>query len=918
MDLGCLDLGCLDKVAKHGGGDARSSPGSDGGGSDSSGNLTSSASKFGKRNSPRGSGQSSPNALNKVTSQIKKPSRRKTSPLNWFPRKKVDSYLKRKIQMLQEVDGMKQTLDETLGDSNPHYCRVLREKMAAREAASKVMEAQKAALVEASWYRTLKAARIHNKEAEDLLAKAENAAAEAFEAATAVGVIMDDMPSCPQNALLFAPSKTTNKAGSTTTGHTVKASFETAFDVDKEVAAAVKVAFIRLAATCPPSDQDEFRDLLQKISQNPESSVYEGEQEDLKELSAESGSDSGSEPMSTSPKSSQKKKKRQSVELVNMMLDRLKSLKEDELSSLATIVATCGLSAALAEVESIKLQRDHPISTEALSVPRRSSSVDAGKKQGESELPSLDKFLVKHMSKLEKEVEQAKNNRKKEAEGARDASTNDDKNGKVQLDKKASACDIVPDLGSILVKHSSRIEREIQEAKRNSAKDYDYKTARKKPVHEWDSSCEVEQAKNNRKKEAEGARDASTNDDKNGKVQLDKKASACDIVPDLGSILVKHSSRIEREIQEAKRNSAKDYDYKTARKKPVHEWDSSCEVIPDLASIMAKRPTKPEIENQEAKQDSEKLSKWVVNRPKAASSVPGVPSLDEVLVKHVSRLEKEVQEAKNRSRINEMAEQENVDFNKVATISSDSEFEGKTMRTSPNLQEDSLEKILIKPVSRLERENTMQAKNRRSEYNRIQSKQQQAQAGRIGAAEEGLEKVLVKHVSKLEREKMESRLKEDDVKVVQRRGKNLQQAQDDRIGAAEEGLEKVLVKHVSKLEREKMESRLKEDDVKVVQRRGRNLHLQQRSEEGSLDQILVKHKSRLEKEKMSAFEKETGEHARVAVSSSMSRREVREKELEESWGGLSFGNSLRPHFSKLQRDKAAWIKADEEERRQVV
>ncbi|CAL1398970.1 unnamed protein product [Linum trigynum] len=831
MDLGCLDLGCLDKVAKHGGGDARSSPGSDGGGSDSSGHLTSSGSKFGKRNSPRGSGQSSPTALNKVTSQIKKPSRRKTSPLNWFPRKKVDSYLKRKIQMLQEVDGMKQTLDETLEDSNPHYCRVLREKMAAREAASKVMEAQKAALVEASWCRTLQAARIQNKEAEDLLAKTEKAAAEAFEAATAVGVIMDDMPSCPQNASLFAPSTTTNKAGSTTTGHTVKASFETAFDVDKEVAAAVKVAFIRLAATCPPSEQDEFRDLLQKISQNPESSVYEGEQEDLKELASESGSDSGFEPRSASPKSSQKKKKRQSVELVNMMLDRLKSLKEYELSSLATIVATCGLSAALAEVESTKLQRDHRISTEALSAPRRLSSVDAGKKQGGSELPSLDKFLVKHMSKLEKEVEQAKNNRKKEAEGARDASTNDDKNGKVQLDKKASACDIVPDLGSILVKHSSRIEREIQEAKRNSAKDYDYKTA---------------------------------------------------------------------------------------RKKPVNEWDSSCEVIPDLASIMAKRPTKPEIENQEARQDSEKLSKWVVNRPKAASSVPGVPSLDEVLVKHVSRLEKEVQEAKNRSRINEMAEQENVDFNKVATISSDSEFEGKTMWTSPNLQEDSLEKILIKPVSRLERENTMQAKNMRSEYNRIQSKQQQAQAGRIRAAEEGLEKVLVKHVSKLEREKMESRLKEDDVKVVQRRGRNLQQAQDDRIGAAEEGLEKVLVKHVSKLEREKMESRLKEDDVKVVQRRGRNLHLQQRSEEGSLDQILVKHKSRLEKEKMSAFEKESGEHARVAVSSSMSRREVREKELEEAWGGLSFGNSLRPHFSKLQRDKAAWIKADEEERRQVV
>lgn len=59
----------------------------------------------------------------------------------------------------QEVDGMNLTLDETLGDANPHYSRVLREKMAAREAAHKAMEARKAALVEASWCRILRAAR---------------------------------------------------------------------------------------------------------------------------------------------------------------------------------------------------------------------------------------------------------------------------------------------------------------------------------------------------------------------------------------------------------------------------------------------------------------------------------------------------------------------------------------------------------------------------------------------------------------------------------------------------------------------------------------------------------------------------------------------------------------------------------------
>lgn len=130
-------------------------------------------------------------SLNTLTSQIKKPPHRKTSPVNWFPRKKGDSYLERKIKMLQvsyiyiifflsclscivlhfyiwklyfcnqwqEISGMNSTLDETLGDSNPHYCRVLREKMAAKEAAYRVLEARKAALVEASWCRILKAAR---------------------------------------------------------------------------------------------------------------------------------------------------------------------------------------------------------------------------------------------------------------------------------------------------------------------------------------------------------------------------------------------------------------------------------------------------------------------------------------------------------------------------------------------------------------------------------------------------------------------------------------------------------------------------------------------------------------------------------------------------------------------------------------
>ena len=44
------------------------------------------------------------------------------------------------------------------------------------------------------------------------------------------------------------------------------------------------------------------------------------------------------------------------------------------------------------------------------------------KKQVEPELPSLDKFLVKHMTKLEREVWEAKKTRKNKTESVSDSS----------------------------------------------------------------------------------------------------------------------------------------------------------------------------------------------------------------------------------------------------------------------------------------------------------------------------------------------------------------------------------------------------------------------------------------------------------------------------------------------------------------
>ncbi|KAJ6905797.1 hypothetical protein NC652_023528 [Populus alba x Populus x berolinensis] len=754
MDLGCLDLGCISVLDKHSSDSFVLDPVNK---ECDSREKVSSGSKIGKNKSPKGTGLSALNSLSKFTSQIKKPSHRKNSPINWFPRKKGDSYLQRKIKMLQELDGMNMTLDEALGDSNPHYSRVLREKIEAREAANKAVEARKAALVEASWCRILKAARIQSKEAEELLLKEEKNAAEAFEAAKAMEVIMFDIPNSPRMPCQVQKS-TVNVGGST--ADTVTASFATVFEVDKQVAAAVKTAFTKLA-NCPTFNKEEFKDLLQKISQNPD---MDDSNSEFSECESEYGSEFEliSKDMDCkfpSPGTRiSKYNRRQSldkldmIKLVDVMLERLRCLNEDELSSLATIVATCGLNAALAEVENSKVH--DPVfaadytSSQALNLPRRMSSVGSGtmrRNEVRLGLPSLDKFLVKHMSKLEREVQEAKDRRRNELKAGNQGNTDKTGDGNVNIDGKKTSSKSIPDLGSILMKHSSKLEKEIEEAKKHSRKSFEIIS--KKPVSDLTTS--------------EG-------------------------ISDLGSILIKHSSKLEKEVLEIRKNSGKTFDM-----------------------------------------DGKDLGGAINGQRK---DVPEVPSLDKFLVKHVSRLEKEVQEAKNRKK-NESVEKgrlekENVDLNK---------------------EENTLEGEKLQALS--------------SGSNCGNYRHQNKYGGNVTAGCEGLDRVLVKRVSRLEKEKMASSLNQEEMNVKRSSRKVLTQ-----------------------------------------------------TNEGDLDQILVKQKSRLEREKVASAQQSGEVPARLSVS----RREARERELQEAWGGFSLGNSIRPHLSKLEKEKAAWIKAEEEARRQAT
>ncbi|XP_021892257.1 uncharacterized protein LOC110810398 [Carica papaya] len=999
MDLGCLDMGCISVSDKHSNDVVLDSQGKEA----HSPETTSSASKPGKSKTLKDNGPSTLNALNKFTSQIKKPPHRKNSPLNWFPRRKVESYLKRKIKMLQEVDGMNLTLDETLGDSNPHYSRVLREKMAAREAANKAMEARKAALVEASWCRILRAARIQSKEAETQLLKAEKAAAEAFEAAASIGVIMYDMPNCPQK-----PSEVeTSVNGGESTTHTVTASFETAFEVDKEVAAAVKTAFTRLE-NCSSFNKDELKDILRKIRETPDADDGHQDLSEVSECETELGTEheTFSEKDCVRPQQdldnkmpvidmrNRKSRRRESfgklkmVKLVDMMLERLQCFHEDELSSLATIVATCGLNATLAEVGNGKLQN---LSSSASTVngPRRMSSMGAGgmrnssfecfmggnvrkkqaeleefptldkylvrhmtklekevlearnaqknapkegevdgsnelndgmgtlsrlecfmdgnvrKKQAElEEFPSLDKYLVKHMTKLEKEVLEAKNAQKNvPKEGERDGS-NEVNDGMGTLSSNINPVESIPELGRILVKHSMKFEREIEEAKKNAGESFMDGNVRKKQAeleefpsldkylvkHMTKLEKEVLEAKNAQKNvPKEGERDGS-NEVNDGMGTLSSNINPVESIPELRRILVKHSMKFEREIEEAKKNAGESFG--TAHENSNRELVSS-EAIPDLGSMLVKHSSKLEKEIEETKRNFANAYETndkrkgrtekggMVNRPE-------LPSLDKFLVKHVSRLEKEVMQARNRSKIDD-------EGSNAAALK-------KTADSSALGSEEQKDDSFCS--GRLEKENI---DSNKAVYERMTVSEKELKVNPKEPTINSLEKILVKPLHRLEKEKMKASLLgiKYEKNRLRRRGNDVTDY---------ESLDKVLIKHVPRLEKEKMRFNAAEEEVTKVKKNSTNVQLHI-NEEGSLDQILVKHKSRLEREKTAAKGAEQpGDQTRISIS----RKEARERELQEAWGGLSLGNSMKPHVSKLQRDKAAWIEAEEEERRQAT
>ncbi|XP_042459920.1 uncharacterized protein LOC122043398 isoform X1 [Zingiber officinale] len=787
--------------------------------------LTSTVTSSGRKNGgSKDIGYSVLNSINKSTSQIKKPNHRKiVSPLNWFPRKRADSFLKRKIKHLQEIAGMNLSLDETLGNANPHYTRITREKIAAREAAQKAMEARKAALVEASWCRILGAARINSKEAEARLQKAEKCAEEAFEAARSLGVMMYDRPDSQRRPYEI---ETSLGIGGKST-HKVTAAFETAFDVDKEVTAAVKRAFVMLANCSSSSSKEEFRNLLCKISQNPDiNRSTEGLLDTSSELESHSvaenvqeshGSDDANDKKATNPsteglpdasseleshpvaeneqeshgsddannkKTTRMKQTKHNTSLLstsdgsssssmsptkltNNMFDRLKCLHEDELSSLAVIVATCGLNAALREMKRTKNDDVESVTTE---------------------VPGLDKFLVKHISKLEKEVQEARKS---------NAALEDNRKFGT-LEKQGAAIENlepviseVPSLDKFLVKHVSKLEQEVHEAKKNSAS-------------------------------LEDQRMLGTLVNEDVKRKLFNHEPVITEVPSLDKFLVKHVSKLEREIQEAKKNNAVLKDHRILGKLENEDVERKLSEIHEEKSM-------------ESNLNSEIQTEIMRTEP-----ISVAPPCDNILTQG----EECNKENKKQIPIKHLHKTDKC-------MSRDERAKLEVLKAFSKGYDDTLgtighDKILSKPMHWLAME-----------------KIQNMEPKRHGTVPKG----PVKH------------------------GNNI---------TVTNSLDKILLKHVSQLEKEKQAWKATE-----VVRKG-NKTKQQSEELPGLDEIMVKRQSKLEKAKQSATQ-ESADYVKHET-----RREAREKELEAAWGGLSLGNSMRSHLSRIEQEKAAWRKAEEE------
>jgi hypothetical protein len=583
--------------------------------------------------------------------------------------------------------------------------------------------------------------RIQNKNAQEVMEKAMVRGTEAFEEARAMGVMMYDRPDCPHQQ--YEVESSSHTRGQST--HKVTASFQTAFQVDMEVAAAVKKAFLQLANSPDSSKKEEFKEILSKISQNPDLTETDVNSEAKEQLDDDrDGSNSrikkgNSGTRSFSPDFNATKVQ-ESMNVVNIMVDRLKALHEDELASLAVIVATSGLNAVLQSDRGKCHQTGtvNGVSSGSLRPQSRRYSSAASfvdvhgiNKESSSELPSLDKFLVKHLSKLEREVQEA-----------REASNKPSSIKHVALDVRSNTkTQESVDLGSILVKHMSKFEKEILEAKKKSQGSHPMEQNCKnvKVSAEIDvqsrnkeSDCGKPQSVAENNGELLESCDARRSGEESNHIQeisdcvqddKENKISHSHQLPPLGARSKQGGRRLTR-IEAAKLESLKSF----CTNKDGNTLDAG------LDKIFVNPVHTLEKEKREARERQTSVQK---HPQKRGQSTAVIGSLDDVLVKHVSRLERE-----------------KIEYKKTNALVGWINVPHDQRRNCNNAESsESLDQVLVKHVSRLEREKMEYGKRNASEGGGTD--EQNNKQSNSATASDSLDQISVKHVSRQEKEKIE-------------------------------------------------------------------------------------------------------------------------------------------------------------------
>ncbi|KAH7421218.1 hypothetical protein KP509_13G046400 [Ceratopteris richardii] len=477
---------------------------------------------------------------------------------------------------------------------------------------------------------------------------------------------------------------------------------------------------------------------------------------------------------------------------------------------------------------------------------------------------------------------------------------------------------------------------------------------------------------------------------------LDRRSSMSSASPkkgsDLGSILVKHVSRLQREVQAAK--EANKLLQVEGEKRTAGRFQAKASHVESLDQILVKHVSKLERDRlaaQTSRSAQEKApeetsgeandqkigfttiteDKNRINGRKSGHAQVGsqVDSLDQILVKHMSRLEKEKLAAQTRRKGSTESSEQASNHRLASKIVKEEGNLNHIEHSDPSLAAspvESLDRILVKHMSRLEKEKLAAQASRRlpdgvgsvgtspetseRELTRANDEQKKCDQGgdrpellevtnkshkmhleggngesmndaySSGSAPKAMQKLrpndfpdlgsfLVKHECRLEKEKRNLSTLQADSK---------RQIEKPKQSYIETGLGDILVKRLSRLELQKAnlcdsgeKSENNENRCPITNTERDETSIERNSEltHGQKTQFLKS------KEMQGSWGGPSMMHDIAKLSPNVSRtRILRQKQMEDAWGGVSLGNALRPHVSKLEMEQAAWRRAEQEAR----